>query len=263
MSRADTWMPLYVADYLRDTTHLSAEEHGGYLLLLMGCWTRGGLLPAEDAKLAAIARMSPAAWKRSGRTIMEFFTREGDGWTHKRVAAELRRSQELSEKRRAAGAKGGEAKAQNAGNGLANAKQKIEQKATPARVAPPSPLPPPSEVSSVANAPELVLAGEKPEARKAPKRPIPDGWMPSEGGRRYAIERGMPPEAVEGQAERFRDFHAAKGSTFANFDAAWRTWAQNFNTFRPRVINGTDRQSPGVEKLVAVGGAMRAAFRDG
>lgn len=95
---ARPWMPLYVADYLADTGHLSAAEHGAYLLLIMHYWVNGGL-PAEDRKLARIARMSEREWLRSRDTIADFF---GDGWTHARIDAELAKVVEISGKRRAA-----------------------------------------------------------------------------------------------------------------------------------------------------------------
>lgn len=92
------WMPLYVADYLADTGHLTAAEHGAYLLLIMHYWTRKGL-PKDERQLARIARLSPEEWSASRDTLAALF---GEGWTHKRIDGELARCDEISDKRRAA-----------------------------------------------------------------------------------------------------------------------------------------------------------------
>lgn len=102
------WMPLYIADYLADTTHLSATEHGAYLLLIMHYWTNGGL-PDDDKRLARIARLSAKEWAEAKPILQEFFV---DGWRHSRIEQEMLTAHEKYEKRAAAGKKGGIAKAQ-------------------------------------------------------------------------------------------------------------------------------------------------------
>lgn len=107
------WMPLYVADYLADTSHLRAAEHGAYLLLIMHYWQNGGL-PAEEKKLARIARMSDREWKAARDTLAEFFT--GD-WRHERIDRELSEATEKYERRAKAGRDGGNARAQRLASG--------------------------------------------------------------------------------------------------------------------------------------------------
>ena len=52
------WMPLYIGDFLRDTTGLDAEMIGEYLLLYMAIWSKSGPLPNDNQKLARIFRMT-------------------------------------------------------------------------------------------------------------------------------------------------------------------------------------------------------------
>jgi uncharacterized protein YdaU (DUF1376 family) len=92
------WMPLYVADYLADTAHLSAAESGAYLHLIMHYWLKGGL-PNDHAQLAKITRMSLKLFNRSVPVLAPFF---GPNWSHKRINQELEKTKELSEKRRSA-----------------------------------------------------------------------------------------------------------------------------------------------------------------
>jgi uncharacterized protein YdaU (DUF1376 family) len=96
------YMPLFVADYLADTAHLTAAEHGAYLMLVMNYWQRGKPLPADDKKLARIARMTDAEWADARGTLAEFFVEDDGHWTHKRVEEELAISAEKTSKAKTA-----------------------------------------------------------------------------------------------------------------------------------------------------------------
>jgi uncharacterized protein YdaU (DUF1376 family) len=105
-------MPLYASDYLGDTGHLSTEEHGAYLLILMQMWNAGGSLPSDPAKLARVARCSTKKWLAMADTILAFFHIDGDRITNDRLTKERQKVEAKTEVRRAAGAMGGTAKAQ-------------------------------------------------------------------------------------------------------------------------------------------------------
>ena len=81
------WMPLFVGDYLADTSHLSLEEHGSYLLLIMYYWAHGGL-PSDEERIRGFLRCSRAQWAKLRPVMQEFFNPD---WSHKRIEVELNR----------------------------------------------------------------------------------------------------------------------------------------------------------------------------
>lgn len=111
------WMPLYIADYLADTGHLTAAEHGAYLLLIMHYW-RTGSLPADEARLARIARMNPDEWAVAMPSIASFFE---DGWKHGRIDFELAKAEKSHARRAEAGRKGGNSKSEKQCSSIATA----------------------------------------------------------------------------------------------------------------------------------------------
>jgi len=104
------FMQLYVADYLGDTRHLTTEQHGAYLLILMTMWRAGGYLPNDDAKLARIAGLSVAKWRKLSPDILDLLTVDGDQVTQARLLKEIENANEKSSKRSEAGKLGVAAK---------------------------------------------------------------------------------------------------------------------------------------------------------
>lgn len=102
------YMQLYVADYLADTAHLSAIEHGAYLLLMFNYWQRGESFKAKDEqslnrRLATVARLSNDEWEDVKETLAEFFEVSEKEWSHRRIERDLQAVNEKSTKAKAAG----------------------------------------------------------------------------------------------------------------------------------------------------------------
>jgi uncharacterized protein YdaU (DUF1376 family) len=139
-ARPDTWMPLYVGDYLRDTMHLTTVQHGAYMLLLMAAWTRGGELPASDAQLAGIARLTPKAWADMKPVLSAFFHISETSWQHGRVDREISKAKRMTEAKAEAGKKGSQRRWQKDGEPIAEPSDSHRQTDAPS----PSPSPSPS-----------------------------------------------------------------------------------------------------------------------
>lgn len=83
-------LPLWTDALLGDTLHLSAEEFGAYLLLLIVSWrTPTCTLPDDDDDLARYCRVSKRRWQQRLRPRLEpFFTINAQTWKQKRLLAE-------------------------------------------------------------------------------------------------------------------------------------------------------------------------------
>lgn len=95
------YMQLYIADYLADTMHLSAEEHGAYLLLMFNYWQTGKPIP--KSRLAKIARVGNERWIPVEESLREFFVDNGTEWMHERIEQDLEIVLSKIEQRSAAG----------------------------------------------------------------------------------------------------------------------------------------------------------------
>lgn len=95
--KVDIFMPLYIGDYAADTTDLTTEEHGAYLLILMAMWRAREPLPLH--RLRPTAKVSATRWPAVWEVIGRFFTIAGDLVTQQRLFRTL--GQSLEKKRRA------------------------------------------------------------------------------------------------------------------------------------------------------------------
>jgi uncharacterized protein YdaU (DUF1376 family) len=100
------WFPFNIAKYLKNTLHLTARQHGAYLLLILVAVDNDGLLPASDAALASIAKLDAKAWREDGEVLKAFLTPEGAGWLHEYARFVAREAAELIAKKSRAGKAG-------------------------------------------------------------------------------------------------------------------------------------------------------------
>jgi uncharacterized protein YdaU (DUF1376 family) len=106
-------MPMYWDAYLADTTHLTTEEHGAYLLLLAAMWRRNGSVPDNDKDNARILGMTLAKWRKIKARLVSTisgFHAEGGAITQEKLQKTWENTQEKINKNRANGSKGGRPK---------------------------------------------------------------------------------------------------------------------------------------------------------
>lgn len=108
---------------------------------------------------------------------------------------------------------------------------------------------------------DAVPVEDQPQ-RRPPRRSValPPDWVPSERNISDAFDRNFTEEEIHEQAGAFRDHHLAKGTTFKDWDAGWRTWLANARRFG-RSASAPHARNRGPHHALAQG-FQRAAARE-
>jgi len=236
--RPTTWMPLYVADYLADTAHLTAAQSGAYLHLIMAYWRAGGPLRLDDGALARTARMTPTEWSEASGVVLAFFRQEDGALHHGRIEHELAEAAAMYEARRKRTEAATAARA--ARNVTTNVTSDVTTNVTltqPQR----QPQPPfPTERDTVEVPFSSGGSGGTRAARADRGTRLPADWSPTEDDRAFASALGV---AVDREAASFRDYWTSKPGADGrktNWSATWRNWVRRSSE---RKGNGTGSRS--------------------
>ena len=107
------YIRLYPQDYLQDTNHLTTEEHGAYLLLILNYWQTEKPLIDDNRRLAGICQADANQWLNIRPALEDLFDVSDGVWRHKRIDAELFLVDKKSEQARISGKIGGLTKSKN------------------------------------------------------------------------------------------------------------------------------------------------------
>lgn len=247
MSKAPS-MPMYWDAYIADTTHLTTEEHGAYLLLLGAMWRRNGWVPDDDRDNARILGMTTGKWRKIKSRLSVFLVFENGEISQKKLQEIWGNTQEKIQKNRVNGAKGGRPKSSES-NGLAKANGYISD--NPNKTIPePEPVREDTNVSSAPSAP-----------KKRATRLSQDWVLPKEWGQ-WALSESWPESVIRVEAEKFRDYWigvgGAKGAKL-DWQATWRNWMRNSKTTPFTAINGGSHGQPASKSKTRMDAFIRGA----
>jgi uncharacterized protein YdaU (DUF1376 family) len=224
-------MPLYVGDYLADTTHLTVTEHGAYLLLIMSFW-RNETLPNDDKILARHARCTTAQWSRMKPTIMAFLEVRNDRVFHGRILHDLTAARVAVERQAQRSSNGGKATA------LKYKRRSAPEAEPQARQS--------KSTSSTVSTDTVEGAPRKRASRRAP----PD-WVPSDADNETLRSEGIGEFNRPSALARFKDHEFTKAKS--DWSATYRNWIRKDaeDAKRNRPANGHDQRKQAAMDVLA------------
>lgn len=255
-----TWFPFELDSYTDDTAHLTCEEHGAYLQLMLAYYRSEKPLPARDRSLAATCKLSMDAWMEAKEALAPFFNERDGFWHHDKIDTTIRESNERiantlknaragAEKRwrghknkNALGIAGGTASGDPPGNAggiasgdaLTNAHLHLQEDSLSTRER------------------EVDLVGvEEPKEPPAPASgigsPVNPAFMPMEDWITETIEAGFTRQEILEQVKLWIAHKQEAGSFSADWDASWVKGWNSYKLWKAKQKSPRKEAKPRVE----------------
>lgn len=247
VAEKNQWYKYHPLDFYHDTAGMTLEQIGAYQMVLNLIYMRQGPVEDNDAFIAGHLRISTRKWRTFKKALLEAgkLTLNGGQLTNVRAKKEIENALKTSRKHREHGAKGARTRAEkdpppNKNSDLSLArlthvdkKREDKNRGYPPVVPPDdaagddgpaegrlpdggrsAPEPPPVQVARPAN------------DRHGRKVPLPGGWgwQPTQIDLKYARSKGFSDDRITQEADKFRTYHRAQGTKFADWHAGWRKW---------------------------------------
>lgn len=214
-------LPLLVDAFIADTAHMTVEEVGAHIRLLVFAWRSPGCcLPDDDARLARMLGLTVKRWAALKPGVMALWQRNSDGnFTHDRLTHEHQFVTSKIEKKRAAGKLGGRPKSlELQDQGKASGSEVEKQNESERK--PPTPTPTESPLSPSGGDPDGFA-----EFRSIyPKRNVAFPTTPARKRWLEARRRGAKPEEIIAGAKAYAAEQQRIGKVGTEFVKTADSW---------------------------------------
>jgi uncharacterized protein YdaU (DUF1376 family) len=225
-----------IADYRKDTGHLSTIEHGIYRQLIDWYYLDEQPIPEETQVVIRRLRLGSDEVSFLQNVLADFFVLGKTGYTHKRIEVEIKDYHEQVEKNKNNGKLGGRPKkTQSVISGL------------------------PDESQNNPNHKPITINHKPIKENKKGSRLSQDWFLSKSMGDWATQER--PDIDVRQVAEQFKDYwiaQAGQKGVKLDWDATWRNWVRNTKAVKPNpydvvrlTVAPSNEPDPALEKIKA------------
>jgi uncharacterized protein YdaU (DUF1376 family) len=237
MADVDLWFRNYPKENAIDTAHMSDAELAAWHRLRDYAWPNDCKVPADDERLARIAKMPLVQWHEVRPVVLRAgFEAVGDWFVYRKHVPELEWARRNAEAKRRAGKKGADSRWHPDGNShaTANGKRMAGASESQWQTNGPSPSPDSSSFEELSIATTNAKGSSTGNRRRASRSTEPVGFgdfyesYPRKKNRpaalhayEAALSRGASPEMLKIAAERFAVTRRNEDPKFTPYPATW------------------------------------------